>query len=350
MPPKPEIDPELLAVYDLLKIAKYDPDSNPPPDTTVLTIGGRPVGSLGNFAALTGKPKAGKTTFLASMLGSAYLPGDIWDIKLTTPVDRPFIQYYDTEQSLYYFHRLMTRVKKMIGMENLPRNLSGFLLREFDPAKLMQMIELGIALNPNASIIFIDGFLDLCENYNDERASLGVIRWLKRITKQYNVFILGVIHQSKKEAYSLGHLGSAVDRWAESTMQIEKDQTRKFITLSALLLRNTIDEFTPVTIMHNGEDFEKADIDLTAKKAQIQKNPSEFTDVEHKYILSQVIPEAGILHADLIEAVYENKGFSKIKCRHFITYWIEQQYVFRDKNKLYHRTKEAKLFIALNNN
>ena len=337
-------------LYEVLKKSKYDPTKEPPADTTILSIDGRQVGTLGNFIAFTGRPKVGKTTFLSAALASAMVPFDVWGLKITLPDDRPFIQYYDTEQSAYQFHRLMNRAKKMMGMDNLPRAISGFLLREFPAAELMKLIEHGIKLNPKCSCVFIDGLLDLCENFNDEGESKKVINWLKKITKVYNILVIGVIHQSKKEQYTLGHLGSAIDRYAESTLLIEKDQTKKYITLSAQLLRNTIDEFPPITIMFNGTDFVKADTPLKTATRALDKGPWDYQDGEHKVMLSELIPEVGCSYDDLILGIYELKALSsKAKGRTFVKYWREQGYVFVDKDKIYHRSIDSKLFIASKN-
>lgn len=346
MDTKKNWSPEAKLLYEELQKARYDPNAPPPPDTTLLTIGGRSIGSLGNFIALIGRPKVGKGVYLVATLASAFLPGDIWGIKIQLPPDRPFVQYYDTEQGLFHYHRQMTTVKNYIGMDNLPRTLSGFLLREVPAEDTMSMIEVGIWTNPKVSVVFIDGLLDLCVNYNDERESRKVIEWLLRITKQYNVLVIGVIHQSKKEQYSIGHLGSAVDRYAESTLLIEKDTSKKFITLSAQLLRNTIDEFPPITIHHNGERFEQSDTPMKAKQLQGPKQPAELEVSEHKYMISEVIRDGGIGYDDVVQALCEVKAFSKVLSKKFISYWVSKAFIFRDDSKMYHRSKEAKLFIA----
>lgn len=331
-------------IDEALRLARFDPHSEPPPDTPVLTIQGRCIGTLGNYAAVTGRPKVGKTLFLSAMLASAYTPYDIWDCKINLPPDRQDIAYFDTEQSKYAFYRLMKRTKAHMGMENMPNMVQSYLLRKFDPAIIMGMIERALQLNPEISVAFIDGMLDLCRNFNDEREAFEVIQFLKRVSEERNVLLIGVIHQSKRESYSLGHLGSAVDRYAESTLTIEKDDSKKFITLSAGLLRNTIDEFSPITIMWNGNDFERTDIDVTSKKLKsIDKPPEAYTETEHRYFLNNILPSDGFMYDELVQQVVEGKGVTKIKAKCFIGHFIKHNLIYKGKDKLYRQTNTTGL-------
>lgn len=333
-------------LHELLKKSKYDPTKEPPPETGILWIGEQLVGCLENFVTFVGRPGEGKTTLLRAALSSAYAPYDIWGIKMNLPPDRQHIQYYDTEQGLYHFHRLMCGAKKMMGRDNLPQQISGFLLREHDPDTMMGIIEYGIKMNPKCSVVFIDGLLDICANYNGETESKRVVEWLKRITKQYNIMGMSVLHQSKKGEFSIGHLGSAVDRAAQSIFLVQKDETKRYITLSAQKLRDNFIEFNPITITFDGTEFVQADVDMKAKKARINKPPAEFSATEHKYMISEVVPDGGVSYDAMLEGLWELNGTSKQKARGFIAYWRAQTLIFKDNANLYHRSKEAKLFIV----
>jgi hypothetical protein len=280
-------------------------------------------------------------------VASAFTPGEVWDCKVTLPEGRNHILYNDTEQSHYAFHRVMNRTKAHIGLDNLPRRITGLMLRKFGPEVLMELIEYAIIKDPEIGMVIIDGFLDLCRNYNNENDAFTVITWLKHITAKFNILVVGVIHQSKKEAYSLGHLGSAIDRYAESVLLIEKDQSKKFLTMSAQLLRNTIDEFPPVTVQFNGVDFEKSTINIKAIKQQPEsKGPFDYTATEHSYMLNEILPSSGASYDDLIQGIYELKAVSKIKARAFVKYWREKGMVFQDKDKIYFRREDSRLFIV----
>ena len=329
-----------------LLAAKYDPTCNPPKDHEIFTVDGRTVGSLGNFIAFTGPPKIGKSVFLAGALASTGIPGDIWGMKLTPPEGRRLVQQYDTEQSLYQFHSRMNLAKAMMGRDILPGYISSFLFRGEEPDAMLDMMEYGIAYNKEVSIVFIDGLLDLCVNFNSEVESQKVSLWLRRVTKQYNVLIVSVIHTSKRDKFSIGHLGSAVDRYGQSILLVDKDETRKFITLSPVYLKDSIEEFAPVTIMFDGERFVKADVDIKARNEKKDQIPEGVQVTEHKYMISKCVYNEGITYQQLIDNLSELKGLSKARCKQFVRYWIEQDLVLKDREGIYHKSKEAKLFIT----
>lgn len=342
-------DPNSLnseSVEAALKSSRFDPNSTPQQDVTVLTIQDRVIGTLGSYVAVTGKPKAGKTLFLSAMLASAYAPYDIWGCKITLPPDRNRIAYFDTEQTPYSFHRLMNRVKANLGMDNAPAYIQAYLLRRFEPYWMIAMIE-AVLDDKAISCVFIDGFLDLANNFNDEREAKSIVRFLKRITEERNILVIGVIHQSKRDSFSLGHLGSEIDRFADSTVSIEKDATKKFITMSAGLLRHSIDEFSPITIMHDGKDFVPTSIDITAKQTKSnEKGPYDYTEIEHRYILSGAIPSIGCDYDYLVRDISESKGLSKIKAKAFVKYWREQSYIVKGQDGLYRQPNSGGLFAV----
>ena len=174
---------------------------------------------------------------------------DVFGIKLTTPTDRPKIAYFDTESSQYDFHRQMTRIKDFALLNRLPDRLDAFSFREDMPSRIRKMIETYLIETPSCSVIVVDGLLDLCLNYNDERETRLLANWFKRITKVYNILMIGVLHLGKNGGESLGHLGSNTDRWAQSTLIVEKNrETRQFV-LKPKFLRSS-DEFEPIALMN----------------------------------------------------------------------------------------------------
>ena len=66
--------------------------------------------------------------------------------------------------------------------------------------------------------------LDLIHNFNDEVESKMLIEWLKFLTNEYNVLIIGVVHLGKRDNHTLGHFGSMVDRYAQSVVEVVKDK------------------------------------------------------------------------------------------------------------------------------
>ena len=174
---------------------------------------------------------------------------DVLGIKLTTPADRPKIAYVDTESSQYDFYRQMERIKNFALINRLPDKLDAFSFREDMPGRIRKLIEQYLQDTPSCSVIVVDGLLDLCLDYNSEIETRKLTNWFKKITKIYNVLMIGVLHLGKNGGESLGHLGSNTDRWAQSTLIIEKNKENKQFILKPKYLRSS-EDFEPIALMN----------------------------------------------------------------------------------------------------
>jgi len=239
-----------------LQQRKFDPDYIPPPDVKIVTINNKMVASLENYIVLTGLPKTGKSTFLSALIASAFHPGDFFEMKINLPGERKKLCYIDTESSSFDFYRQMERIRKFIDLNRLPGNLDAFAVREDNHKTIMNYVEVYLMNNPECSVLVLDGILDIILNYNDETESRQLVQWIKKITKQYNILIITVLHLGKKDNQTLGHLGSACDRYAQSTLLIEKDKEQQCFTLSSRFMRSD-EDFEPVTIKYMNGSYQK---------------------------------------------------------------------------------------------
>ena len=227
----------------------FNPSNEPPPEDVLLTINGKTIGTAGNYVVYSGQAKAGKSTYLGATISSAFLPEyqDSFGIKLKPPAERPIVAYFDTESSQYDFFRQMGRIKLMAQLKSYPLTLDAFSMRQDGPSKIRALIRHYLETTPKCSIVIVDGFLDLCLNYNDEVESRKLVNWFKFITTKYNILLIGVLHLSKGNSETLGHLGSNCDRWAQSTLTIEKNREAKQFVLKSKFLRSS-DDFEPIAI------------------------------------------------------------------------------------------------------
>ena len=242
----------------LLSARLYDPNTQPPPEEVVLKIRGENIGSLGNFSIISGLPKAGKSTFINSIISSNFNMERVkFQTSLNTPHNRPYIGYFDTESAKYDFYKNINRIKQMANLyDKLPYNLQAFSTRK-DSAETNRLLIEFYCQEMKPSVIFIDGLLDCVSNYNDEKESRFVIDYLKRITEEYNVFILGVVHTGKKDNHTLGHFGSMVDRYAQSVLEVIKDIENNVFRLCAKYCRSSLG-FADVCIQWNGSEYVEA--------------------------------------------------------------------------------------------
>ncbi len=240
-----------LNYEQLLNSLTYDPTYIPQKDIATFKIQSEIIGSLGSFSVISGMPKSGKSLFLKSALAS-YSAGPKFGIELTPDINRKWIGYFDTESSPYEFYKGMELIKTF-SSKNIPGYMAAFHTRQCNSETNKILIELFLK-QTNPSILIIDGFLDLLINFNDEKESRALIDWLKKITDENNIFILGVIHTGKKEGFTLGHFGSMIDRYAQSVLEVVKEKEKNIYTLSGKYLRSSAG-FNPVSIMWSGSEY-----------------------------------------------------------------------------------------------
>lgn len=234
---------------ELLTARKFNPDKAPPPEDVILTIGSKTVGTAQNYVVYSGQAKAGKSTYLSATIASAFLPQvfDVFGIKLNMPPGRNVVAYFDTESSQYDFWRTMVRIRNLAKLDKFPLGLEAFCTREDGPKVIRNAIWTYLENTPDCAVIVVDGLLDLCMDYNDPVETRRLTNWLKLVTAKFNVLLITVLHLSKGIGETLGHLGSNTDRWAQSTLLVEKNKEAKQFILRPKFMRSD-EDFEPVAI------------------------------------------------------------------------------------------------------
>jgi hypothetical protein len=215
-------------------------------NSEVITIDGRIIGTLGNFCVLTGKPKSRKSVFAGAILSSALLGASVLDITVKVP-DQSEIIYIDTEQNNYNLSKSLDYIKISTG-GSIDR-LKVFQFRGLDTKVIIQYIEDIIIHFSKCKLIVIDGLLDLIDDFNSIVDAKLIVNKLMFWTENYNICIVGVLHQSKGNGYTIGHLGSFVDRKAESVLEVIKNEDDT-TTLKPLLMRSDAN-FQDITIFYD---------------------------------------------------------------------------------------------------
>jgi len=280
-------------------------------------------------------PKAGKSTFLAAAIASAFQPGDVFGMKVHFPENRRKISYFDTESSDFDFYRQVNKIKHFSNLNNLPSWADCFTVREDGPGEIRALIVNYLENNPDCPIVIIDGLLDLIFDYNSEVESRKLVNWFKKLTKIYNCLFVGVLHQGKGlGAQTLGHLGSNCDRWASSTLEIVKDKDKKTFTLQPRFLRSS-EDFEPVVLMNIGGNWQQIANEGESKKPEI-KQPKQFTELDHKNIINQLI-YGPIAYKDLIAEIQEQNAKGTNWAKQLCKIWIDKKYIYKNELNLYEK-------------
>ena len=319
-----------LTITELLAKRQYNPDYIPNKEDIIFSIQSRHTGSRSNFLTLSGLPKAGKSTFIAAIVASAFVPYEIFGMKLHLPINGKKICYFDTESSDFDFYRQINKIKGFAELTSLPDWFNAYQVREDGSGIIRKMIETYLSENPDCSVIIIDGLLDLLVNYNDERESSLLTKWLKKITKIYNVLLITVLHQSKSNLSTTGHIGSASDRFAQSTLDIVKDKERNTYVLTSRFMRSDMD-FDPITLMNFNGVFQQVETEV---KKDSTKKASDLNEMESKALCNTIVV-VPTNYNDIISEIIERTATSKAYAKNLIKIWISKNWILKGADNKY---------------
>ena len=279
---------------------------------------------------ILGCPKAGKSTYIAALIASAFVPYDVFSMKLHLPTDRKKLCYFDTESSDYDFFRQINKIKGFCELAILPDYFNAYQVREDGSGLIRRMIETYLEANPDCAVIIIDGLLDLLVNYNDEKESSLLTKWLKKITKIYNVLLVTVLHQSKSNLSTTGHIGSASDRFAQSTLDIVKEKEKNCYVLTSRFMRSDSD-FEPITLINFNGIFQQVE---TEHKTTTGKKASDLPDTESRSLCFQIISTPSTYN-DISDEIIERTATSKAYAKNLIKIWISKNWILKGVDNKY---------------
>ena len=186
-----------------------------------------PIGTYGNFSFVQAPPKT-KKTFFISLLSSVYLSGSNnfgGDIK-GHRTDQCLL-HIDTEQGKWHAQRVFKRAIDMSAMDGSQCYYT-FALREVGYKKRIEFIEYLLKSdNQNIGVLIIDGIADLVSDVNNLEESNGCIQKLMEWSSIYNLHIITVIHSNFGSDKPTGHLGSFLEKKAETQIQLEANTVNK---------------------------------------------------------------------------------------------------------------------------
>jgi len=308
-----------------LQSRKFRQNYAPPTEDIIFQIQGKNIGTLQSFVVFSGLPKQGKSLFITSAIASAFTTWDIFGMKINFPADRKRLCYIDTESSDFDYYRVLERIKIQMIEDQMPYNFDSFLFREDAPKDIMQMIEIYLQQNPDCSILVLDGILDLISDFNNVEQSFYLVQWLKKITKKNNLLILCVLHLGKKDQNSIGHIGSYLDRKAQSVLKIEKNKEQRTIDMTSVFLRST-DEIEPISIQFQQDRWVQIKTDTK------ETNDQMVFGMEKAQLLFRILPEPRT-YSEILSFLCEFSGKGLTTCKKILRQWIQQGDIYKEGEK-----------------
>ena len=281
-----------------------------PPE--ILWVGDSTIATFGNFSASTGKAKSRKTFNVSAIVAASLVNGNILRYRACLPAKQRKILYFDTEQSRYHCHNVLTRILKLANLpiDKDPQNMKFIGLREYSPTLRLQLIDYALKTSKGYGLVVIDGIRDLMYDINSARESIDLITKMMAWSSRYNLHIHCVLHLNKGDDNTRGHIGTELNNKAESVLVISNSKTNKSVSeLKPMHMRSK--EFDPFAITINSEGLpvlvEQYNWEQPKAGTTIQDLPEE----KHREALQIAFSDSEIpRYVDLINALI--KGYSEI--------------------------------------
>ncbi len=178
----------------------------------------------GDIIAIKAKAKNGKT-HAASCIEAAALIGDYMGFKA---IERGLkVVYVDTEMNPLNTARMARKVHALCGWNTSENNnnFSVFNLRSDSPVDRAEIVE-AIADSIKPDMLIIDGVRDLLVDFNSIEESGKVIQLLMKLSKDYNICVIAILHTNKSltDSNMRGHLGTELLNKCAEVYEVKKSE------------------------------------------------------------------------------------------------------------------------------
>ena len=193
----------------------------------LISICGSCLCSVGNISAVCGEAKSRKT-FLTSGLVASAMAIPYNKLNNFGIVDKNHdlnVLWVDTEQGEMHVRKVVDRISemtgaKMGGLVSEPR-LTTLALRELPPHERKQRMYDAMYLM-HYDLVVIDGIADLQRNTNDLEESDALVTELMALSTLAQTHVLCVLHTNPGSDKARGHLGSSLQRKAETVLFVHR--------------------------------------------------------------------------------------------------------------------------------
>ena len=209
-----KVELQEFVVPHLLDLSKPAPIIKP-----IIERRGMMIASLGNISAVVGAAKSKKTFLCTALVGG--LLSENGDFGIEPRLAK--VLWVDTEQSQLHTRKVVERIHRLAGWNTTRNNglLHTLCLREIDPKQRADILYMAIELY-KPQLVVVDGISDLMYNTNDIEESDRILGRLMALSTDYNCHILCVLHTNPNSDKARGHIGSALQRKAETVIFVHK--------------------------------------------------------------------------------------------------------------------------------
>ena len=271
------------------------------PPRWTLSHNGVSFANLGELHVITGKSGQGKTT-LMSMLMAAILKGQYQGLKyeLADKIPEPKVLYIDTEQGSDDTISIKNRVCWLAGIDYTKPCDRFKILRLRDVLDAEERWEdiLKAIYEVRPNFCFLDGMLDIVNDYNDQQECQPIIRECMMTATRYDISMWCVLHENPTFEKMVGTLGSVLQRKVTEAFAVRKHVTSKekkpkenrpaiYFTVEQLKARRYDQEDWDFEVVNNSDGWGipvELDREDTAAHLQVEKVKYNSQEMERWFI------------------------------------------------------------------
>ena len=314
------------------------------PPRWTLSHNGVPFAKVGDLHVIQGKSGHGKTALMSQFM-ACIIKGELGHLRYELrDVPKPVVLYIDTEMSEDDTIAVKNRVCCLAGIDkNQPSD-------QFKVVRLRETVStadrwrqiLKVIYEVKPTVAFLDGMLDIVDDYNDQKECQPIIRKCMTLVTHYNMSMWCVLHENPTAEKMVGTLGSVLQRKVTECFTVVKHKHDKnFPTMPDIFFQvqqpkargkdledwcfkidNTEDWGRPVELDDNGKVEPPEDREARLLIAEAQER---FSKIRWS--------AAGLSRGDVDSALMQ-QGIRSMERKHkLINVGLEHEIIYKTGNK-----------------
>ena len=234
-------DFEHLRITDSTVIPEYKP---------IIKIAGETISTAGGVTVISGQPKSGKTAGTSILIAGAIAPGEVDgldQVEVLQNEEKKAVIHNETEQATWKQKANLKTILKRANLTSCPDYFLSYNFRQLEieemQATFSNICQAAAEKFNGIHSIYIDGIADFIKDPNDPEASFDIVKYFEGIAQEYFCPVIVVVHTNPGSDKERGHLGSQVQRKAESVILVKKE--------------GNVSYFEPKLLRHAGDDIPK---------------------------------------------------------------------------------------------
>ncbi len=320
----------------------YSPATKPQEPTPRFYLAGVGVCTPANITAISAAPKAGKTAAIGAMIAAAFANEERDCLGWTSEnASGLALVHLDTEQCPFDHWQLVSRAVRRSGISAAPNWLQSYCVTGFSLGDIREAIRrsLDMAAHRFGGIhsFILDGAADAVGDVNDPAESNEFVSELHALAIQYDCPIIGVIHLNPGSNKTRGHLGSQLERKAETNLQLEKDGEEITTIWADKNRRASIPKKSAPCFAWDASQHQHVTVENPAEaKADARQSAKLATARDAAGRLFEEEKKSALTHGELVQRICDAERLQPSGARRRVENWLRDGIVTKDNAGNYH--------------